>query len=75
MDLRKRYGSDSIEEILDLTIDPKRRLNRMAELQGKVVLSAHELREYQVLKQQFREYLANLARQKAQERAIGAKVT
>jgi hypothetical protein len=65
-ELRRLYGYDSIEEILDLTIDLKKRLDRMAELQGKVALSAHELREYQVLRQQFKQYLADLARQKAQ---------
>jgi hypothetical protein len=69
-ELRKLYGYDSIQQILDLTIDFKRRLDRMAELQGKVVLSAHELREYQVLEQQFRKYLANLAKQKAQSHDI-----
>ena len=42
----------------------------MAELQGKVVLNAHELREYQVLRQQFKQYLADLARQKAQSHDI-----
>ena len=41
---------DSIEDILDLTIDLKKRLNRTAELQGKVMLSTHELREFQVLR-------------------------
>jgi hypothetical protein len=66
-------GSESIEEILDGVIDLQRRLNRMAELQGKVALSLHELREFQVLKQQFRQYLAALAGQKAQKRAIRAK--
>jgi hypothetical protein len=49
-------------------IDLQRRLNRMAELQGKVVLSAHELREYQVLRLQFREYVADLARESASSR-------
>ena len=69
-ELRRLYGYDSIEEILDLTIDLKKRLDRMAELQGKVVLNAHELREYQVLRQQFKQYLADLARQKAQSHDI-----
>ena len=36
-ELRQLCGSESIEEILDVTIDLKRRLNRTAELQGKVV--------------------------------------
>jgi hypothetical protein len=48
------------------------KLDRMAELQSKVALSVHELKEFQVIRQQFREYLADLARQKAQERAIRA---
>jgi hypothetical protein len=47
-ELRKLSGYESIEEILDGTIDRQRRLNRMAELQGKVVLSIQELREFQV---------------------------
>jgi hypothetical protein len=34
-----------IEEILDGIIDRKRRLNRLVELQSKMVLSAQELRE------------------------------
>ena len=46
----------------------------MAELQGKVVLSAHELREFQVLRQQFRDYMRDLAKQKAQERILLAKI-
>jgi hypothetical protein len=73
-ELRKLYDYDSIEDILDLTIDLKRRLNRMAELQGKVVLSTHELREFQVLRQQFRDYMRDLAKQKAQDRIIRAKI-
>ena len=38
-----------------------------------MVLNAHELREFQVLKQQFKQYVADLARQIAQVRAIDAK--
>jgi hypothetical protein len=72
-ELRQLYGSESIEEILDGIIDRKRRVNRLVELQSKMVLSAHELREFQVLKQQFKQYVADLARQKAQSRAIDAK--
>jgi CRP-like cAMP-binding protein len=71
--VRQLYGSESIEEILDGIIDRKRRLNRLVELQRKMVLSAQELREFQVLKQQFKQYVADLARQKAQSRAIDAK--
>jgi hypothetical protein len=72
-ELRQLYGSESIEEILDGIIDRKRRLNRLVELQSKMVLNAHELREFQVLKQQFKQYVADLARQIAQVRAIDAK--
>jgi hypothetical protein len=72
-ELRKLYGFDSIEEILDLTIDLKRRLDRMAEPQGKVVLSAHELREFQVLKQQFKQYLASWRGRKRNLMTFAAK--
>jgi hypothetical protein len=68
-ELRRLHGSESIEEILNGIIDRRRRINRMAELQGKVALIFHELREYEVLKQEYRQYLADLARQKALKRA------
>jgi AmiR/NasT family two-component response regulator len=42
----------------------------MIELQSKVALSRHELNEFQVLKRQWQQYLHDLAKQKAQERAI-----
>jgi hypothetical protein len=71
-ELRQLYGSESIEEILDGIIDRKRRLNRLAELQSKMVLSAHELREFHVLRQQFRDYMRDLAKQKAQDRTTAS---
>ena len=69
-ELRNLYGSDRIEEILDGIVDRRRRLNRMIELQSKVALSRHELNEFQVLKRQWQQYLHDLAKRKAQERAI-----
>lgn len=68
-ELRALYGFESIEEIVDGIIDRRRRINRMAELLGKVALISHELSEYKVLKQQFRQYMADLAKQKRLERA------
>ena len=68
-ELRKLYGSESIEEILDGIIDRRRRLNRMIELQRKVALSRHELDEFQVLKRQWQQYLDDLAKQKAPGRS------
>jgi hypothetical protein len=66
-ELRKLCGYESIEEILDGIIDRQRRLNRMAELQGKVVLSVRELREFQVLREQFRQYVKDLSMQKKRD--------
>jgi hypothetical protein len=63
-ELRQPYGSESIEEILDGIIDRKKRLNRMIELQSKVALNVHELREFQVLKQQLKQYANDLSMQK-----------
>jgi hypothetical protein len=53
-ELRKLSGSESMEEILDGMIDRQKRLDHMAELQSHVMLTAHEMREFQVLKQPFR---------------------
>jgi hypothetical protein len=61
-ELRQLYGSESIEEILDGINRRRTRTNRMVELQSKVVLSVHELRELQVLKEHWKQYLADLAR-------------
>jgi hypothetical protein len=57
-------------KILAGIIERKKRLNRMVELQGKVALNVHELREFQLLRQEFRQNLHDLARQIAQERGI-----
>jgi hypothetical protein len=67
-ELRKLYGSDRIEEILDGIIDRRRWLNRVAELQGKVVLNIYEIKEFQVLKRQNQQYLDGLAKQQARRR-------
>jgi hypothetical protein len=72
--LRQLYGSDHIEDILDGIIERREQLNRLVELQSKVMLSDDELAEFQSIRQQFKRYVANLARRKAQERAIRAKI-
>jgi hypothetical protein len=55
-------GSGSIEEILaGIIIERKKRLN------------VHELREFEFLRQESRQHLRDLARQKAQERTISSK--
>jgi hypothetical protein len=72
--LRQLYGSDHIEDILTEIIAQKEQLNRMVELQSKVMLSVDELAEYQSIRREFQRYVTNLARQKAaQSRAIHAK--
>jgi predicted CopG family antitoxin len=63
-ELRKLYGSESIEEILRGIIGRRRRLNRMIELQSNVALSGRELNEFQVLKRQWQQYIADLANSK-----------
>jgi predicted CopG family antitoxin len=63
-ELQKLYGGESIQEVLAGIIERKKRLNRMIELQSKVALNVHELREFQVLKQQFKQYVNDLSMQK-----------
>jgi hypothetical protein len=41
----------------------------MIELQSKVALSGRELNEFQVLKRQWQRYIADLAKQQAQDHA------
>jgi hypothetical protein len=45
-ELQKLYGGEPIEEVLAGIIERKKRLNRMVELQSKVALNVHELREF-----------------------------
>jgi hypothetical protein len=59
-----------IEQILAGIIERKKRLNRMVELQSKMMLNVHELREFQFLRQEFKQYVADLAKQKAQSHDI-----
>src|SRR5262249_15985352 len=73
-ELRKLRGSESIEEILDGVINRQRRFNRVIELESKVVLNVHKLKEFQVLRRKFKQYAAHLAKQKAQDRIIRAKI-
>jgi hypothetical protein len=72
--IRQLYGSEHIEDVLDDIIERKEHLNRVVELQSKVMLSADELAEFHSIRQQFKLYVANLARQKAQERMILTKI-
>jgi hypothetical protein len=41
-ELQKLYGGESIEAVLAGIIERKKRLNRMVELQSKVILNVHE---------------------------------
>jgi hypothetical protein len=72
-ELRRLYRSETIEAVLDDVIAWRERFNRLVELQSKVTVSVHELREFQVLKEHWKQYLADLARQKAQERNNSSK--
>ena len=72
-ELRKLYDSESIEEILAGIVDRKRRLNRLVELQRKVMVCAEEHAEVQLLQRYFMRYVHNLVRQKAQDRANSSK--
>ena len=71
--LRQLYGNDELGGILDGIIDRKLRLNRMVELQRKVAPSVAELAEFQMIRQQFTQYVANLAQQKPQDHGIRGK--
>jgi hypothetical protein len=62
--LHQLYGNDELGGIVDGIIDRKLQLNRMVELQRKVALSVAELAEFQMTRQQFTQYVANLAQQK-----------
>jgi hypothetical protein len=46
----------------------------MVELQSKVMLNVHELREFQFLRQESKQYVDGLARQKRKSEAIRAKI-
>jgi hypothetical protein len=70
-ELRQVYGSESIEEILEGTIDGKGRLNRLVELRSKTMVTVDDREEIQFLTRLFVRYLHNLARQKAQARTVG----
>jgi len=70
-ELRQLYGSEFIEQILDGrvrnvgSIDRKKRLSRLVELQSKELVTADEELEIQFLKRLFQRYVYNLAREKA----------
>jgi hypothetical protein len=52
--IRQLYDSEHIEDVLDDIIDQKLCLNRLVELQSKVMLSAEELAEFQSIRRQFK---------------------
>jgi hypothetical protein len=72
--LRQLYGPDlTAEEILDGLIERKLQLNRLVEMQSKVMVSTDEHAE-QLLKRQFSRYVYGLSREKAaQDRANVSK--
>ena len=72
-ELRELYGVESIKEIVGGIIN-QRRLNRPVELlQSKTIVTAEEHEENQMILRQFRRYVCNLAREKAQKCATNAK--
>jgi hypothetical protein len=60
-ELHQLYGSEPLEEILDGIIERKKRLNRLVELQSKVVVASDEELELQFLRRLFRLYVYRLA--------------
>jgi hypothetical protein len=65
--LRKLYGSDSIEEIVDDVIAWRLRFNRLVELQNKVMVTESDYDEMRAIQQEFRH---DQARQRARRLAV-----
>jgi hypothetical protein len=60
-ELHQLYGSEPLEEILDGIIERKKRLNRLVELQSKVIMASDEELELQFLRRLFHLYVYRLA--------------
>jgi hypothetical protein len=70
--LRKLYGSDSIEQIVDDVIAWRLRFNRLIELQNKAMLSEADYDEMRAIQQEFRHDLARQSARGLRVQGVGS---
>jgi hypothetical protein len=70
--LRKLYGSESIEEIVDDVIAWRLRFNRLVELQNKVMVSEADYDEMRAIQQEFRHDLARQRARRLRVQVVGS---
>jgi hypothetical protein len=61
-ELRRLYGTESIETVIDDVIAWRKRFNRLIDLQNKVLVTQSDYEEMRAIQQQFR---CDQARQRA----------